>query len=740
MAGRLAVDVGSTTVVAAAQEAGSGAARPLVFEGEDGPPGTLAAALTWSSTGPGRAGIVADRMLDVDPLRGVRGPIAHLESGSSMLETQHGPVPVVAMVGELLARPLRLATRELGAPPGHVVLTTPPGWPPDGRRARALRAAAALAGMPAVTLLPSAIAAAELERADGQAAVVLVCDVGGRTCQVSLVDLREERARLVATTELVAGADLFDELLYLDVLRELAERDAEAARRLEDFHLHAGAPAAGADDGAWATCQAALARSIRHAREALTVAASHELEIGAPVGVTLVLEQSRVRDLVLTESQIIAAAAREQLARADLGATRSEHVRGMLVGGGALTPGLRDVLEAELALPVVLGDDPVTAVARGALEAAARDAPGGSRRADSRPPARTGRTAAIRQALRVVLEDVVVATLSGEHVIAVVRHESHHRVVRVDLRGRVEGAHGVSGEQITALTATPEVVVVSGPSSAALFTTALRPLTAIARPLLAAASGATAWVVAAGDEPATVLDLTTLAVGGRAARVAATDRLGLVPTGPAVRLPRRAARPVPPPAHGSVSGDELHLAVPVRGRGGQPAQLIGAAGPVGIDDSELRTSSPWVTDVAPSADGVVTVSGAGPVALSLGSELLSDWPAGVRVRLAAHGGQPWVVAALAERWEALRVEGAAIGKVRAGDGNVERAGADDDGLWLVCESSGERRLVCVSPDGSLERVAALGAPLEPLGRAGDEILTLAGPPGAPRMLVAITPG
>ena len=238
-----------------------------------------------------------------------------------------------------------------------------------------------------------------------------------------------------------------------------------------------------------------------------------------------------------------------------------------------------------------------------------------------------------------------------------------------------------------------------------------------------------------------MLSLTTLAVEGRKAEVVAVDRLGLVSTGPAVRLPRRGSRPAPPAAHGTVAGVRLHFAVPARGRGGQPAQVVGSASPSGAGDRELRTGPAWTSGIASSADGVVTIDGGSAPALWLGGEQLSAWPAGVQVRLAAHEAQaPWVVAARQTRWEALRIDGAELAKVRAGDGHVESAGADTDGLWLVCESGGERRLVRVSAGGELDRVAALGAPIEAVGRSGEEILVLAGPHGAPRALVAIAPG
>ncbi len=733
MAALLAVDVGCTTVVAAVGDP----PRMLAFDDEDGPAGTLAASLTWAAGGRARVGIDADRALDADPHHGVRGPLAHLESGSSTLELAPGPVPVVALVAELLGRPLRVAARELGAAPERAVLTIPSGWAADGRRARALRAAAALAGLPPVELVAAAIAAAELLR-DGDAEVLLVCDVGGRTAQLSLVDLRDGPGRLEATTELVVGADLFDELLYHELLRELAADHPEAARQLEELHLQAGGSSRDREAARWAACQAELARAVRHCREALTGADAHAVAIGAPVGVTLELTARRARDLLASELQVLAAAAREQLALADLGGAR---VSAVLVGGGALTPGLREALQDELDLPVAVADEPVTAVARGALLAAAAPPAPVPERPAHRPPPAPRRPAPFAQTVRTVLEDVVAATTSGDDVVAVVRHDAHHRVVRIDLDGRVGAAHTAGGGEIDAVTATPAAVVVSGPAEATVFSADLRPITTIARPLLAAASGATAWVLSAGDEQAPVLTLTTLAVAGREAEVVAAGRVGLAAPPAAGRLPRRAARPAPPPPHAHVAGKRLRFAVPARGRGGSAAQRVGDAGPGGLGAVATRTGPGWLTAQAPAGDRLLTVSDGGAPVLALDGAELASWPAGVRVRLAAHAAQgPWIVAARRARWEALRLAGDETVAVRTGDGAVEAVLAQDDGLWLVCESGGERRLVRVGPGGELDRLAALGAPLEPIGRAGDEILVLAGVRGAPRTLVAITPG
>ena len=84
----------------------------------------------------------------------------------------------------------------------------------------------------------------------------------------------------------------------------------------------------------------------------------------------------RVRDLLLTEMLVLAGAAREQIAQARLSGAlpsgRAGHARVLLVGGGAMTPGLRDTLEAELDLAVIADEEPATAVARGALLASGR--------------------------------------------------------------------------------------------------------------------------------------------------------------------------------------------------------------------------------------------------------------------------------------------------------------------------------------------------------------------------------
>jgi hypothetical protein len=152
-----------------------------------------------------------------------------------------------------------------------------------------------------------------------------------------------------------------------------------------------------------------------------------------------------------------------------------------------------------------------------------------------------------------------------------------------------------------------------------------------------------------------------------------------------------------------------------------------------------------VTARALSAGGTVAALTGGPglpSRLLCGGGEVASWAAGVRVSLAGASdpGGPWVVAARHARWEALRLAGDELVPVRAGDGTVEHASAGPGGLWLVCESGGERRLVCVSQAGELERLAALNAPLEPLGRAGGELLTLAGPRSAPRRLVAVERG
>lgn len=746
MGARLAVDLGCTTLVAAtAEEGGESAPRLLEFADEDGPRGTLVASLTWSPGGFARVGIDADRALDGDPHRGVRGPLAHLESGAATLELAAGPVPVVALTAELLARAMRVATRELGQPPADAVLTVPAAWPLDGRRARALRAAASLAGLPPLSCVASAVAAAELVR-DEASELVLVCDVGGRTAQLAVVDLRDGPGRLLATTELVVGADLFDELIYLEVLRELAEHVPDAARRLEDLHVQAGA-AGDVDAAAWVACQADLARAVRHCREVLTTSATQRLAIGPPVSRAFDLEQQRVRALLTTDHLILAGAAREQLTQADpaggqQGAGRAEHVRVMLIGGGALTPGLREALEAELDLPVAALDDPATIVARGALLALPRPA-GAAPPAQVRTSAGGRRPAASRQVVRTVLEDVVAATTSAGDVVAVVRHDSHHRAVRIDPGGRVSAAHSVEVGEIGALTATESSIVVAGPLGAAVFSADLRPLQTIERPLLVAAHGASVWLVSAGSEQTPILDLVTLAIEGRDARIAGSERLGLAAPLQPGRLPRRAARPAPPRAHCIGTDAALQFAVPVRGRGAGFAQCVGAAGPAGLGDVQTRGGPDWVTGLAPAAGGAViqALAGAGGTRLSQEGAQLASWPAGVRVRLAADDGHAaWVVAARQARWEALRIDRDAVASIRSGDGVVEYLRADGDGVWLVCESGGERRLVRVGAGGELQRLAALGAPLEPVGRSGEEILALAGPRGAARTLVAFSLG
>jgi hypothetical protein len=267
-------------------------------------------------------------------------------------------------------------------------------------------------------------------------------------------------------------------------------------------------------------------------------------------------------------------------------------------------------------------------------------------------------------------------------------------------------------------------------------------VTTIARPLLAAAAGAGVWVLSAGDEQSPVLTLTTLVVAGRSGEVVDAGRVGLAVPRQAGRLPRRPVRPAPPRPHAVVSAAErLHFAVPARGRGGSAAQRVGSASRAGLAEVATRNGPDWIVGQAPAGGGrLLTLTGGGPAALWLGETRLASWPPGVRVRVDAHDDEaPWVVAARRARWEALRLDGEEVAAVRPGDGAVEVALAVAGGLWLVCESGGARRLVRVGPGGELDRVAALNAPLAPIGRVGDEVLALAGPRGAPRTLVAFGP-
>lgn len=745
MGARIGVDVGSTTVVAAASD-GDGEPRLLEFEGEDGPPGAMTASLVLRADGSARAGGEADRALDADPHLGARGPIAHLESGSAVLELVGGPVPVVALVGELLARPLRVASRAGGAAPEAAVLAMPSSWPADGRRARALRAAAALAGLPPVTLVPAAVAAAELSR-EAETETVLVCDVGGRTTQLAIVDLEPEARRLLAATELAVGTDLFDETLYLEVVRLLEEDDPESARRLEDLHMLTAFVEAAPDAREWAACQAELARAVRHCREALACADAAPIAVGPPLGLALELERDRVAALLETELQAVAAAARAQVDQARAATPQGRgHAgprRAVIVGGGARAPGLQPALAAELDLPVAIAGDPLTAVARGALLVAERMAPAPAQpaREQRRPP----RRAPAPTALRTVLDEVAAAVLAVDDVVAIVRHDGHQRVVRTDAQGRVGAAHGIGGSDVVALAATVAAVVAASSAEASVFAPGMRPLATVERPLLAAAGKASAWVVGAGDEQAPLLALTTLAIAGRAARSVGEERLGLAPAEGRGRLrpAPRGVRSAPPRAHWSADGDALLFAVAARGRGGRPAQLLGEAGAAGLGAVATKADGPpWVTARARTQAGAIatlTAATGVPARLALGDTELAAWPAGVRVSLTGgrDRGGLWVVAARHARWEALRIEGGDLVLARGGDGVVEHARAAPDGLWLVCESGGERRLVCVTPDGELQRLGALRAPLEPLGRLGGEALALAGGRDAPRRLVAL---
>ncbi len=737
----LAVDVGCTTVAAAAA-AGEAAPRLLAFEDEDGPAGAFTAALTWTPDGVALVGAPADRALDGAPERGARGPLAHLWSGTDTLELAHGPAPVTALVAALLARCLSEA-RRADLAPDRSVLAIAPDWPLGGRRARALRAAAALAGLPAVELVPSALAAAQGAAADG-AALLLVCDLGGRGCRLSVVGER----RLLSTTELPVGADLFDELLYGDVLRALAEHDAATAQRLAELHVRPVIAGDDRDAQTWARCQGELARAVRRCREALATEARATLTIPAPVSLGVDIGRDELADLVETDAQAIAGAAREQLARLRGDAA----ARIVLVGGGAGTPGVLEALRAATDVPVDLAGDALTAIARGALARDERPTtpPPPPRRAPARAPPPP------RPEPRPIVAEVTVAARHGDELVAVVRHDDHRRIVRLGADGRVHAAQGVEGGEVTGLSICAAVTVLVAETSCTLFGAGLRPFATRPRPLLGAAAGATAWIVTAGDGRGAPLSLETFAVDGAQATTVSDEALGVGAPEAVPRQPRRGAARAqpPPPAWTLTSEPALHFDLPALGLSRRPVQAGGTAGPDGLAGPPvLSARPPWVAARSPAATGEALVLratggsggergwGFGPAQLTRGEATLADWPAGVRVALLRSHGEPdWVLAARQGSWQALRVSGNELSLARAGDGALERAHADGAELLLVCESGGERRLVRIDRGGELAGLLALSAPFEPVGRLGEEIVGLAGALGRPRTLVGLPAG
>ncbi|MEU5875560.1 Hsp70 family protein [Glycomyces sp. NPDC047369] len=226
----LAVDLGTTHTVAVI---GRGGAEPrsLLFDGSP----LLASGVFLDADGDLHTGRDAQRLAAADPGRFEPHPKRRIDDGTVLLGDREVPVE------ELLATGLRRVAEEAAASglrPTDTVLTYPADWGPV-RRAK-LEAAADLAGMGTVRLLPEPIAAATycaevLGQEIPVGGTVAIFDFGGGTFDVAVVRRDDHGLRTLAFGGLddLGGLDV-DMALAAHLGRVIAGRDPELWKRLSE--------------------------------------------------------------------------------------------------------------------------------------------------------------------------------------------------------------------------------------------------------------------------------------------------------------------------------------------------------------------------------------------------------------------------------------------------------------------------------------------------------------------------
>ncbi|PXY31291.1 Hsp70 family protein [Prauserella muralis] len=340
----LGIHLGATrTTAAVSRSAGGPWGTPEAVPLLGGLP-WLDSALYIGRDGTLEAGQAALRHAPTEPERIARAP--HLRTGD--------PVPVVlgeaSYPAESLAAALigwvadRVAEAE-GADAERIVVTHPPSW--SAYRRGLLHDALDQAQLPGVLALPSPIAAAESHHARepvDEGAALAVCHLGGEH---------------VETAVLRRGPRGFELLAHA----EAAEQDAGA--RLDDLLVRHVLPRAGVDENDPGS-MARLRMACTAAKERLCQVP--EAAVLGEVGLSRTEFESLARPVL--------AAAVAHLERIAATAPADGLTAAVLVGGTARIPLAAELARTMLSCPVVVDDDPGTALARGAaLAAQPRPAP-----------------------------------------------------------------------------------------------------------------------------------------------------------------------------------------------------------------------------------------------------------------------------------------------------------------------------------------------------------------------------
>ncbi len=303
-------------------------------------------------------GTAAESQRVLNPRASERNPKRSLGLRRNLLLDGHA-VPVEQAVAAVLGAVYQEALRRSGqVPPAEVRLTHPVRWSND--RLQALRVAAAVAGIPSVSLMAEPVAAA-VHYGGGHVATgeyVAVYDLGGGTFDTTVlrrIDDGFELAGPPGGDDRLGGED-FDHRLMDFVLARLAVTEPDAATALRE-----------SDDLQWRRAASQLLVESRQAKEALSRQTAYTMLLPAPVSQEVRLTRPEFEALIRADIQ---RSIDEFSATIDAaGLEPSDISARYLTGGSSRIPLVSRLLhEAFDAVPDTF-DDPKVAVALGAAQA-----------------------------------------------------------------------------------------------------------------------------------------------------------------------------------------------------------------------------------------------------------------------------------------------------------------------------------------------------------------------------------
>lgn len=343
----LAIDFGTSSSCAAVWA--DGRAQELRIDGDVRVPSTV----VLDEQGQLLAGARADNQAALLADRAERTPKRQLGTAAPLLLGGQ-PVAVEDAVGAVLRLIYEAAWAERGTPPTRVVLTHPARW--SETRLRALRSAAARAGLTDPLLCPEPVAAAVHYASDRSApgSLVAIYDLGGGTFDSALLRRTDSGFEVLGDTggDEDLGGEQFDSELFVHLGDELAELDPE----LRD-HLYES------DELRWRRAAALLLAQCRAAKETLSSYPTTRVAIPESDEALVV---TRAEFEALVDPDVNASV--DELERTIVAAgVKSSDVEAIhLTGGSSRMPIVQRLLTARYGARVTTFADPKLIVALGA--------------------------------------------------------------------------------------------------------------------------------------------------------------------------------------------------------------------------------------------------------------------------------------------------------------------------------------------------------------------------------------